>query len=260
MTQPTRIILIEALVRKKGVQTIMAVDVDIKALLEAGVHFGHKTSRWHPKMAQYIHSKRQDSHIIDLTKTVEGLDVALPFLTKIAASGKQILFVGTKKHTKDLVKATAESLGQSYMTERWLGGTLTNVATVGQQVKKLKELEKKMAAGDLEKRYNKLEVQRFQEEIDELNAKYSGVKDLNGQPGALFVIDVIGDINAIKEAKTLGIPVVAIVDTNADPTLIDYVIPGNDDAIKGIQLLLDYVAAAIREGLGSKKVADKEEK
>jgi len=239
----------------------MAVTVDIKALLEAGVHFGHKTSRWHPKMAPYIHSKRQDSHIIDLTKTVEGLDVALPFLTKVVAGGKQVLFVGTKKHTKDIVKTTAESLGQPYVTERWLGGILTNISTVGQQIKKLKDLEKRMASGDLEKRYNKLEVQRFQEEIDALNLKYGGIKDLNGKPGAVFIIDVIGDINAIKEAKTLGIPVVAVVDTNADPSLVDYVIPGNDDAIKGVQLLLDYVAAAVREGAGaSEKLVKTEEK
>jgi len=239
----------------------MAVEVDIKQLLEAGVHFGHKTSRWHPKMAPYIHSKRQDSHIIDLTKTVEGLDVALPFLTKVVAGGKQVLFVGTKKHTKDIVKTTAESLGQPYVTERWLGGILTNISTVGQQIKKLKDLEKRMASGDLEKRYNKLEVQRFQEEIDALNLKYGGIKDLNGKPGAVFIIDVIGDINAIKEAKTLGIPVVAVVDTNADPSLVDYVIPGNDDAIKGVQLLLDYVAAAVREGAGaSEKLVKTEEK
>ncbi len=238
----------------------MAVTVDIKALLEAGVHFGHKTSRWHPKMAPYIHSKRQDSHIIDLTKTVEGLDVALPFLTKVVAGGKQVLFVGTKKHTKDIVKSVAESLDQPYVTERWLGGILTNITTVGQQIKKLKDLEKRMASGDLEKRYNKLEVQRFQEDIDALNLKYGGIKDLNGKPGALFIIDVIGDMNAIKEAKTLGIPVVAVVDTNADPTLIDYVIPGNDDAIKGIQLLLDYAAAAIREGKGASKTVETEEK
>ena len=239
----------------------MAVTVDIKALLEAGVHFGHKTSRWHPKMAPYIHSKRQDSHIIDLTKTVEGLEIALPFLTKVVAGGKQVLFVGTKKHTKDIVKSTAEALGQPYVTERWLGGILTNISTVGQQIKKLKDLEKRMVSGDLEKRYNKLEVQRFQEDIDALNVKYGGIKDLSGKPGALFVIDVIGDMNAIKEAKTLGIPVVAVVDTNADPTLIDYVIPGNDDAIKGIQLLLDYAAAAIREGAGSaEKLVKTEEK
>jgi small subunit ribosomal protein S2 len=243
----------------KGVQNIMAANVDIKALFEAGVHFGHKTSRWHPKMAQYIHSKRQDSHIINLEKTVEGLNVALPFLTRVAANGKQILFVGTKKHTKDIVRETAEKINQPYVTDRWLGGTLTNVATITQQIKKLKDLEKRMASGDLEKRYSKLEVQRFQEEIDDLNIKYGGVKDLNGKPGALFVIDVIGDMNAIKEATTLGIPVVAVVDTNADPSLVNYVIPGNDDAIKGVQLLLDYVSSAITEGSGSKKAIDKVE-
>lgn len=238
----------------------MAVTVDIKALLEAGVHFGHKTSRWHPKMAPYIHSKRQDSHIIDLTKTVEGLDAALPFLTSVVASGKKVLFVGTKKQAKDIVKTAAESVNQPYVTERWVGGMLTNVATITQQLKKLHDLEKRMASGDLEKRYNKLEVQRFQEEIDELNLKYSGIKDLSGKPGAVFVVDVIIDANAVKEAKTLGVPVVAIVDTNANPEGIDYVIPGNDDAIKGLQLLLDYATQAVAEGAGSQKAVDTEEK
>lgn len=232
----------------------MTSNVDIKALFEAGVHFGHKTSHWNPKMAKYIHSKRQDSHIIDLVKTVEGLEVALPFLTRVAANGKQILFVGTKKHTKDIIREAAVAIKQPYMTDRWLGGTLTNVATVAQQIKKLKDLEKRMESGDLEKRYSKLEVQRFQEEIDDLNLKYGGIKNLNGKPGALFVVDVIGDANAIKEAKTLGIPVVAVVDTNADPTLIDYVIPGNDDAIKGVQLILDYISSAISSGANSVKV------
>lgn len=226
----------------------MAVEVDIKQLLEAGVHFGHKTSRWHPKMAPYIHSKRQDSHIIDLTKTVAGLEKALPFLTSVAASGKQVLFVGTKKQAKDAVKATAEAVGQPYVTERWIGGMLTNVATVNQQVKKLKDLERRMASGDLEKRYNKLEVQRFGEEIEELNIKYGGIKDMNGRPGALVVVDVLVDDNAIKEAKNLGIPVVGVVDTNADPSSIDYVVPGNDDAIKGTALLLDYFGKAVAEG------------
>lgn len=237
----------------------MAVAVDIKALLEAGVHFGHKTSRWHPKMAPYIHSKRQDSHIIDLTKTVEGLEKALPAITKVAASGKQVLFVGTKKQAKELVQTAAESANQPYVTERWVGGMLTNVDTMAQQIKKLKDLEKRMVTGDLEKRYNKLEVQRFQEEIDELNVKYGGIKNLNGKPGIVFVTDVIADANAIKEAKTLGVPVVAIVDTNADPSLIDYVIPANDDAIKGLELLLSYATAAVAEGAGSQKVADKTE-
>lgn len=225
----------------------MAVEVDIKALLEAGVHFGHKTSRWHPKMAPYIHSKRQDSHIIDLTKTVEQLDKALPFLTKVAAT-KQILFVGTKKQAKDIVKSAAERAGQPYVTERWIGGMLTNVTTVNAQIKKLKDLERRMASGDLEKRYNKLEVQRYQEEIDNLNLKYGGIKELNGRPGAMIVVDTIVDSNAIAEAKNLGIPVIGLVDTNADPSKVDYVIPANDDAIKGIQLMLDYFVSAITEG------------
>ena len=234
----------------------MSVTVDIKALLEAGVHFGHKTSRWHPKMAPYIHSKRQDSHIIDLTKTVEALDAALPELTKIAASGKKVLFVGTKKQAKDVVKATAESINQPYVTERWIGGMLTNSQTITQQIKKLKNLEKRMASGDLEKRYSKLEVQRFQEEIDALNLKYGGIKDLMGRPGAVVVVDALTDANAVREAQTLGAPVFAIVDTNVNPTGIDYVIPGNDDAIKGMQILLGYFAEAVSEGAGSMKPAD----
>lgn len=228
----------------------MAVPVDLKAMLEAGVHFGHKTSRWHPKMAPYIHSKRQDSHIIDLTKTAAALEEALPFLTEVAASGKKVLFVGTKKQAKDLVKTVAEKTDQPYVTERWIGGMLTNVATVNSQIKKLKDLERRMENGDLEKRYNKLEVQRFQEEIDELNHKYGGIKNLNGRPGAVVVVDILTDDNAVREAKTLGVPVVAVADTNADPSGIDYVVPGNDDALKGLQLLLDYFSAAVAEGAG----------
>ena len=234
----------------------MSVNVDIKALLEAGVHFGHKTSRWHPKMAPYIHSKRQDSHIIDLTKTVEALNVALPELTKIAASGKKVLFVGTKKQAKSIVREAAESINQPFVVERWIGGMLTNSQTITQQIKKLKNLEKRMASGDLEKRYSKLEVQRFQEEIDLLNMKYGGIKDLMGKPGAVVVADALTDANAINEAKTLGIPVFSIVDTNVNPTGIDYVIPGNDDVIKSMQILLGYFAQAVAEGAGSVKKAD----
>ncbi len=234
----------------------MADNVDIKALYEAGVHFGHKTSRWHPKMAPYIHSKRQDSHIINLEKTVEELEKALPFLTKVASSGKKVLFVGTKKQAKDLVKAAAEKCGQPYVTERWIGGMLTNVDTMTKQVRKLHDLEKRMASGDLEKRYSKLEVQRYQEEIDLLNLKYSGVKNLSGKPGAVLVFDRLVDANAVREAKTLGIPVVAVVDTNADPTGIDYLIPGNDDALKGIALFADMFSAAIAAGAAGDKKAD----
>ena len=225
----------------------MSVKVDIKQLLEAGVHFGHKTSRWHPKMAPYIHSKRQDSHIIDLTKTVEGLEKALPAITKAVESGRKVLFVGTKKQVKEAVREAAESVKQPYVVERWVGGMLTNSATVNQQIKKLKTLEKRMESGELSKRYSKLEVQRYAEEIESLNTKYGGIKDLMGRPGILFVTDAIADANAIREAKTLNIPVVAIVDTNVNPDGIDYVIPANDDAIKGVKLLLDYVIEAIKE-------------
>ena len=235
----------------------MSVKVDIKQLLEAGVHFGHKTSRWHPKMAPYIHSKRQDSHIIDLTKTVEALDVALPELTKIAASGKKVLFVGTKSQAKDIVRQAAEKINQPYVTERWIGGMLTNSQTITQQIKKLKNLEKRMISGDLEKRYSKLEVQRFQEEIDALNLKYGGIKELNGKPGAVVVTDILADVNAVKEAQTLGVPVFALVDTNANPTGIDFVIPANDDAKKGLELLVDYFAQAVAEGAGAVKATDK---
>lgn len=235
----------------------MSVKIDIKALLEAGVHFGHKTSRWHPKMAPYIHSKRQDSHIIDLTKTVEALEKALPEITKIAASGKKVLFVGTKNQAKDIVKEAAEKVNQPYVTERWIGGMLTNSQTITQQIKKLKNLEKRMASGDLEKRHNKLEVQRFQEEIDLLNTRYGGIKDLMGKPGALVVTDAMVDDNAINEAKVLGIPVFAIVDTNVNPSKVDHVIPGNDDAIKGLNLILDYFTAAVAEGGAGAKAADK---
>lgn len=226
----------------------MAVTVDIKALLEAGVHFGHKTSRWHPKMAPYIHSKRQDSHIIDLVKTVEGLEAALPFITKTVAAGKQVLFVGTKKQAKDIVKAAAEKAGQPYVTERWIGGMLTNVATMNTQMKKLRDLERRMESGDLEKRYNKLEVQRFQEEIDEMNHIYGGIKNLAAKPGAVFVFDVTHDVNAVREANKLGVPVVALVDSNADPSQVAYPVPCNDDAIKALQLVADYVQQALTAG------------
>ena len=231
----------------------MSVKVDIKQLLESGVHFGHKTSRWHPKMAPYIHSKRQDSHIIDLTKTVEGLEKALPEITKVVSANKKVLFVGTKKQVKDITREAAESVNQPFVTERWVGGMLTNSSTVNQQIKKLKNLEKRMSTAELEKRYSKLEVQRYAEEIEEMNVKYGGIKDLMGKPGILFVTDAIADANAIREAKTLNIPVVAIVDTNVNPEGIDYVIPANDDAIKGVKLLLDYVVAAVLEGAADKK-------
>ena len=227
----------------------MTVEVDIKELLATGAHFGHKTSRWHPKMAPYIYAKRQDAHIIDLAKTVEALEVALPKITELVASGKKVLFVGTKRQLRDLVRETAESVGMPYVTERWVGGTLTNVETVNKQIRKLHDLERRMQSGELENRYSKLEVQRFQEEIDLLNTRYGGIKEMSEQPAAIIVTDAIEDKNAIKEANLLHIPVFAMTDTNVDPTNIDYVIPMNDDAIKATALVLGYFAEAVKEGL-----------
>ena len=226
----------------------MTVKVDMKALLESGAHFGHKTSRWHPKMAPYIHSKRQNAHIINLEKTVESLELALPKITEIVKNGKKVMFVGTKKQTKDIVKEIAESVEMPYVTVRWVGGTLTNVETVNRQIKKLKDLERRMASGELENRYSKLEVQRFQEEIDALNERYGGIKEMTDQPAAIIVTDANEDKNAIKEANMLSIPVFAITDTNVDPTNIDYVIPANDDSVKATKLILDYFVEAIKEG------------
>ena len=220
----------------------------MKALLESGAHFGHKTSRWHPKMAPYIHSKRNNTHIINLEKTVEGLDVALPKLTELSRSGKKVLFVGTKKQLKDVAKEAAEAAEMPYVTVRWIGGTLTNVETINRQIKKLKDLERRMASGELENRYSKLEVQRFQEEIDLLNERYGGIKDMSEQPAAVIITDASEDKNAIKEANNLHIPVIAITDTNIDPTPIDYIIPANDDSIKAVKLILDYIVEAIKEG------------
>src|ERR1700761_8233319 len=168
----------------------MATDVDIKQLLEAGAHFGHKTERWHPRMAPYIHSKRGGTHIIDLTKTVAALDEALAYVTKVAGDGKQILLVGTKRQAQPIVKQLAKDTTMPYVTERWLGGMLTNWNTIGGRVKHLKDLEARMASGELADKYSKLEVQRFQEEIDQMNVVYGGVKDMNSRPSLVFVTDI----------------------------------------------------------------------
>ncbi len=226
----------------------MSNKVDVKALLEAGAHFGHNTSRWHPKMAQYIHSSRSGTHIIDLTKTVTELEKALSFLSETASEGKQILLVSTKRQAKEKVRAVADATGMPYVTERWFGGMLTNITTINARIKHLVELENKMASGELESRYSKLEVQRFAEEIERMNKMYGGIKDLHGKPGAVVVIDMLTDGIAVREARRLGVKVVGIADTNVDPGMADYPIPANDDATKGIDLILDYIQSAIEEG------------
>lgn len=232
--------------------------IDIKQLLEAGAHFGHKTSRWHPKMAPYIHSKQEGNHIIDLTKTVEALETALNFLSDTARSGKQILLVSTKRQAKDKIKAVAEATGMPYVSERWLGGMLTNQTTIGGRIRHLKDLESRMLSGELAARYSKLEVQRFQEEIEVMNQLYGGIKEMAAKLGAVFIVDVLNDVNAVREANKLNIPVVALIDTNADPSVAAYPIPCNDDATKTISLILDYVQKAIEEGKAKiKKPAEK---
>lgn len=240
------------------------VEVDIKKLLEAGAHFGHKTSRWHPGMREYIHSKRDGTHIIDLTKTVESLETALKFLEETTAEGKQVLFVGTKRQAQSIIKKLAEDLGMPFVVERWLGGMLTNHNTIGGRIKHLKDLEEKMDNGTLANKYSKLEVQRFQEEIDEMNHIYGGIKNLAPRPGAVFIIDITHDSNAVREARKLNIPIVALADTNADPRLVNYPIPANDDAIKSIQLMADYIKQAVEAGKAryekKQPVKDKDEK
>lgn len=231
------------------------VDIDIKALLQAGAHFGHKTSRWHPKMAPYIHSKRGDSHIIDLTKTVSALEEALAFITETAAQGKQVMLIGTKRQAQPIVEKAAKDTGMPSVTVRWLGGMLTNQKTITERVKHLKKLEERMESGELAERYNKLEVQRFQEEIDSLNHIFGGIKEMNGAPGAIVVTDLVKDANAVREANRLKVPVIAIADTNADPTKATYPVPCNDDAIKAIQLVMDYIVQAINEGKATHKAS-----
>lgn len=224
------------------------MSADIKQLFEAGAHFGHKTSRWNPKMSKYIFTKKDGIHVINLDTTVAQLDKASDFVKEVAGRGRQILFVGTSKQAKDVVKAVAEEAGMPYVVERWMGGMLTNQQTIVSQIKKLKLLEKRMASGELASRYNKLEVQRYQEEIDSLNTRYGGIKEMRGKPGAVVVMGAVADRNAIAEARKLNIPVIAVCDTNADPTGIDYVIPANDDAIAVLQMIATQLANGIKAG------------
>lgn len=231
------------------------ISVDPKDLLAAGAHFGHKTSRWHPAMRPYIHSKRGDNHIIDLTLTAEKLEEALQAITKAVAGGGKILVVSTKRQATDAVRQLADDTGMPYVTNRWLGGMLTNQKTIGERVKHLKRLEERMASGELAAKYSKLEVQRFQEEIDSMNELYDGIKDMPAKPAMLFVVDILHDKNAVAEATKLKVPVVALIDTNADPREVQYPVPCNDDALKAIQLVCDYVKQAIEAGKSQQKVS-----
>lgn len=232
--------------------------VDVRALLKAGAHFGHRVSHWNPKMREYIYGERGGIYIIDLIKTAEQLTKALEFAEEIAAAGKQVLFVGTKKHTREGVKEAAIAAGMPYEIERWFGGTLTNYGTVSKRIKYLKDQEEKLESGKLAEGMSKRELGEAKEEMAKLNVSFGGLKNMDGLPGALFVADVVSDMIAVKEAKNLGIPVIGVVDTNGDPTDVDIVIPANDDALSTTKVVSDLIAGAITAGKKRVKAAKPE--
>ena len=223
------------------------VSVTMKELLEAGVHFGHQTSRWNPKMKRFIFGSRNGIYIIDLKKTSRNLRAALAFISDLAARGGNVLFVGTKRQAQEVVSEESVRCGMHFVEQRWLGGTLTNFATVRKSIARLRELDELAETEEIEK-MTKKEVARFERERSRLAKSLSGIKSMERLPQAMFVVDPLRERIAVAEAKKLGIPVVAIVDTNCDPTLIDYPIPGNDDAIRAIKLFSSSFAEAIIEG------------
>ena len=226
--------------------TSQATGLTLKDLFDAGLHFGHQTKRWNPKMKPYIFDKRNGIHIIDLTQTVTFIDEAAEFVRKTILEGKKILFVATKKQAQELVRTAAESCGQFYMTERWLGGTLTNAQTIRSSVKRMKSLQAKGAKnGGVLSEHNQ-ENSVLRRELAKLEKNLTGVADMEQKPGAVFIVDVCRELNAVKEAARLQIPIVAITDTNADPDPIDYVIPGNDDSVRGIELIVNGLVKVIK--------------
>lgn len=239
----------------------MPTEVSMKTLLEAGVHFGHQTRRWNPKMSPYIFGKRNGIYIIDLQKTLELFKIAAKYIRAISSEGWKILFVGTKRQAADIIKEEAERCGMYYVNNRWLGGLLTNFNVIKKTIERLREIEKIFEDEDTLKHYTKKERIKLQREKQKLEKNLKGIKDMDEIPDALFVIDPEKEANAVKEAKKLGIPVIAVVDTNCDPDMVDVIIPGNDDAIRAIKLFVAAIADAVLEGqaLGETKEQDREE-
>jgi small subunit ribosomal protein S2 len=219
----------------------------IKALLEAGAHFGHQTKRWNPKMRSYIFTARNGIHIIDLQQTVSGLNQAFRFVADVVSGGGKILFVGTKKQSQEAIQEEASRSEQLYITQRWLGGTLTNFSTIRKRLRYLAELERQRDTGELSK-LTKAEALKTEQEIEKLNRVFAGLKNMDRLPGAIFIVDPHKEDLAVKEAVKVGIPIVAMVDTNCDPDPIDYIIPSNDDAIRSIRLVTSRIADAALEG------------
>ena len=221
--------------------------ISMKALLEAGVHFGHQTRRWNPKMAKYIFGSRSNIHIIDLQKTAKELKKTYKFMRETAAQGKTVLFVGTKKQAQEAIASEAKRSGSFYVSERWLGGTLTNFDTIKKSIQHLRELDR-MKEDGLFRVMSKKEVSRLEKERFRLTKTLSGIKDMDRVPGCLFIIDPVQENTAILEARRMGVPIVSVCDTNCDPDLIDYPVPGNDDAIRSVKLFCSLMADAILEG------------
>ena len=232
---------------KKQEETNMSNVISMKQLLEAGVHFGHQTRRWNPKMAEYIFTERNGIYIIDLQKTVRKVEDAYYFIRDLAMSGEEVLFVGTKKQAQDSIKEEAERVGMYFVNARWLGGMLTNFKTIQKRIERLEQLNQMEEDGTFEL-LPKKEVIKLRAQRDKLEKYLGGIKNMKKLPGAMFVVDPRKEKIAIAEAKKLGIPVVAIVDTNCDPDEVDYVIPGNDDAIRAVKLIAATMANAIIEG------------
>ncbi|MCG7983693.1 MAG: 30S ribosomal protein S2 [Candidatus Thiodiazotropha sp. 'RUGA'] len=223
----------------------------MRQMLEAGVHFGHQTRYWNPKMGSYIFGHRNKIHIVNLEKTMPLFKDAMNFIGSLSANGGKVLFVGTKRAAQSVVREEAERCGMPFVNHRWLGGMLTNFKTIKQSIKRLKELEAMFEDGSVEQRFNKKEALGLSRELEKLERSLGGIKNMNGLPDALYIIDVGHEKNAVAEARKLGIPVIGVVDTNNDPDDIDYVIPGNDDAIRAVQLYVQGASAAILEGRAS---------
>lgn len=231
-----------------------------KELVDAGIHFGHRATHWNPKMAPYIFGKRNKIHIIDVKETIKGLLLARKFLTKTVASGKDVMFVGTKRQARGIIEKYAGEAGMPYVTERWLGGTLTNYATIRQRLKRLEELERIEESGEINNYSKKMESQ-LRREKTKISRNLGGIRDMTKLPGAMVIVDVNNELNAVREARKLGIPTVCLIDTDSDPEFADIPIPGNDDAMRAIEVVIQSLAAAVNEGKTQRveKTAAKEE-
>jgi small subunit ribosomal protein S2 len=226
-------------------------EIVVKDILEAGVHFGHKASRWNPKMRPYIYGRRNKIHIIDLKETIRGLVRAQKYLQKVSAQGSLVLFVGTKRQAQEAVQDAAVACGMPYCTERWLGGTLTNFRTVRARLRRLEELENLETTGELLTKYSKKQQSRLNRELKKIRTNLGGIREMNRLPEAVFIVDPSKEKNCVAECRALGVKVVSLIDTDSNPDMVDLAIPGNDDSIRSIRLILSYISDAINQGKAS---------